>query len=137
MNIDGPSAGDTTFGGLFARSSTPVAPTASSGVSAPPAVPDRVTLAGMTPAMLAVLLERMLSARRRQDPAETVTGERHADGSLHVPSLEAVWLMTRIGKAVGQRRLVNLRHVPISKLRSLNGLAEIALSAVQSLKDTA
>jgi hypothetical protein len=125
--------GDATFGGLFG----PRPPTEITVSGRPITIPGRETLSAMSPESLAGLMEAMLSARRRQGKAETANGERHADGSLRIPSLEAVWLMTRIGRALDQLRLVNLRDVPVSKLRSLNGLAELVLDAVQALEETA
>ena len=131
MNSDnaGAGGGDPTFGGIFA---SPAAPRATVR-RVLPRLPDAVTLANLDPDDLVLLLEALLSARRREDPAETVSGERHQDGSLRLPSLEAVWLVTQIGKAVGVHRLLNLRNVPVSKLRSLHGIAELAIDAVWTL----
>ena len=131
MNSDSASAaGDQTFGGLFGPPS-PLPVTATSRDL--PLLPDASTLASTDASDLADLLQELISARRREDPEVTAHGERHVDGSLRVPSLEAVWLLTQLGKSVGVRRLVNLRNVQVSRLRSLRGIAEIAIDAVWSL----
>lgn len=130
MNNDSEVSGDATFGGIFGpHPPTSELPETTVGV------PGHEALARMSVAEMMTFMESLLAARRHQELRETMSGERHADGSLRIPSIEAVWLISRIGKALGVVRLVNLRKVrSIHLLRSLNGVAGLTLAAIRGLE---
>lgn len=47
------------------------------------------------------------------------------DGSVKIPSLVAVFLLSQVGAAVGRPRLVNLSRVRREDMRSLGGVARL------------
>lgn len=61
--------------------------------------------------------------------------DRAEDGSPSVPSLVSVWLISQIGDAVGQPRLVNLGKVSDkTALTSLAGVARLTSRALDALR---
>ena len=61
--------------------------------------------------------------------------DRAEDGSPSVPSLVSVWLISQIGHAVGQPRLVNLARVSDkTDLTSLAGVARLTSKALDALR---
>lgn len=73
----------------------------------------------------AELLQILQSARRLKDapPFGQV-------GTVQVPSIVAVWLLSQVGRAVGSARLVNLRQVRRQELRSIAGVAGLVHTAL-------
>lgn len=137
MNADD-SSEDASFGGLFsADEAAPTRPARPSIARAPLAIPGFGQLMAMTTAELEALLESLLSGRRREDPAQTADGDLHEDGSLLVPSLEAVWLLTKIGAQTGKTRFFDLRKIPVAYLRSLRGIAHVIHDALHTKSATA
>lgn len=63
--------------------------------------------------------------------------EKAPDGSLRVPSLVSVWLISQAGKAVGRPKLVNLSKVRRDDLRSLAGVARVVHRALHPLPSEA
>ena len=125
------SSGDASFGGLFSGDEGESKKPAGPGVSqAPLPMPKFAQLVAATPAELEALLQSLLSGRRREDPAQTAWGHLHEDGSLLVPSLEAVWLLTKIGAQTGRARFFDLRKIPVERLRSLRGIAHVIHDAL-------
>ena len=62
-------------------------------------------------------------------------GERAEDGSPSVSSLESVWVISQIGHAVGQPRLVKLSEVDNkADLSSLRGLTRVVGKALDALR---
>lgn len=127
------SWGDGSFGGLFsADEDAPIRSAGPSIIRAPLAIPKFGQLLAVTPAELEALLQSLLSGRRREDPSKTVGGDLHEDGSLLVPSLEAVWLLTKIGAQTGRARFFDLRKIPVANLRSLRGIAHVIHDALHT-----
>ena len=57
------------------------------------------------------------------------------DGSLRIPSLVAVWLISRVGHMVGEPKLINLSKIDnTSDLGSITGLARVLWSALNTLQ---
>lgn len=67
---------------------------------------------------------RMLACLKRQPLTEVAAGAAHADGTLAIKSMIAVWILSTVGKAFG-RRLVRLSDVDRDALRSVGGVARL------------
>lgn len=62
-------------------------------------------------------------------------GDRAEDGSPCVSSLESVWVISQIGHAVGQPKLVKLSEVGNkAELSSLRGLTRLVTRALDTLR---
>ena len=73
-----------------------------------------------------------MAARRGKTLEEIAAGPRTADGSLTIPSMEAVTLLGALGRQIGRPKFIDLRKVEnLQQLRSLRGLAELASDAVE------
>jgi hypothetical protein len=117
---------DTDWGRLFGRpvASEPAPPAVD--VPAAPALGPTQQLAAlraMDQAALRAHLEGLLAALQRNGAA--VAGELHADGSVAIKSMHAVFLLAEIAASVGRRRLVTLSKVVRTDLESLAGLARL------------
>lgn len=117
---------DMDWGRLFGR---PVA-----GEPAPPAVDVPIAptlgpaqqlaaLQAMDRVALQAHLEGLLAALQHNGAA--VAGELHADGSIAIKSMHAVFLLAEVAASVGRRRLVTLSKVARTDLESLAGLARL------------
>lgn len=115
----------------------PTKPAGPSITRSPLSIPGFGQLMAMTPTELEALLQALLSGRRREDPTRTAGGGLHEDGSLAVPSLEAVWLLTKIGARTGKARFFDLRKIPVASLRSLRGIAHVIHDALHTKSATA
>lgn len=71
----------------------------------------------------------MLACLRRQPVQEVAAGALHADGTLALDSMTAVWVISTVGKAFN-RRLVRLSEVDTESLRSVGGVATLIEQAI-------
>lgn len=120
------------FGDLFFPND-PAAPdlaTAASPVTGaqPEATPD--DLRARTVAELVEELLMQLATGQRRTLAEVASDPLHADGSVEIASMTAVYLLSVIGKRVGKQPLVNLRSVDPEDLRSVLGVARLVHKAL-------
>lgn len=123
MNDD---ATDGSFGGIFFPERAPRAPGPAPGGTAP-SLPTADEIAKMSIDDLAAILVGLLAPHMHRSLAEVLAGPVHRDGSLHIPSMDAVWLLSVLGAHVGKHPLVNLRHVKDpEQLRSVRGVAVLA-----------
>ncbi|TDW24153.1 hypothetical protein EV650_3019 [Kribbella kalugense] len=91
---------------------------------------DRPSIVAASPDVLERTLESLLGALKRLSDSELQQRERHQDGSLRITSHLAVWLISRVAEAYGNK-LVDLAKVPDKQsLRSLAGLAHLLHSAI-------
>ena len=109
-----------------------------SGVPLPPPpptkAPTRTVSAGEMAAMPLEALQDHLGTILRQGMPSRDFKDRAEDGSPSVPSLVSVWLISQIGDAVGQPRLVNLAKVSDkTELTSLAGVARLTSRALNAL----
>ena len=74
-----------------------------------------------TVAQLTQELEQMLRASHL---SKQTTGTAE-DGSVKIPSLVAVYLISQVGVAVGRPKFVDLAHVDRDSLRSVAGIAQL------------
>jgi hypothetical protein len=105
------------------KSDTParaaIAPPQQQGASGP-----ATSLAGVLTSSEAELERELTQLLRATRPASATT-ELSADGSPVLASLVSVWLLSQVGKAVGQPKLVNLSKVRREDLRSVGGVARL------------
>lgn len=74
----------------------------------------------------------MLACLRRRPVEEVAAGAAHADGTLGITSVVAVWIISTVGKAFG-RRLVRLSEVDRKSLRSVGGVASLIRTSISPL----
>jgi len=108
-------------------------------VKLPTSVKARVAaVPGLDPAYLKAagqaevrqVLESLLGALKNVSDADLQLGEKHEEGSLHITSHLAVWLIGQVTEAYGSK-LIRLSKVPDREsLRSMSGLAELLTSAI-------
>jgi len=79
-------------------------------------------------------LEAALTAILRTDQPTLSLSDKDPDGSPKIPSLVAVLLVSRVGKAVGREKLVNLAKVDKADLQSVRGVARLAHAQIQTLQ---
>jgi hypothetical protein len=113
--------------------------TIDSGVPPPPPSPTeastRTVSAGDIAAMPLEALQDHLGAILRQGMPSRGLNDRAADGSPSVPSIVSVWLISQIGDAVAQPKLVNLAKVSDkTELTSLAGVARLTSRALDALR---
>lgn len=70
-------------------------------------------------------------------PADLVTTELAADGTVAIKSLVAVCLLGSVGAAVGKPSLIDLRRVNPEELRSVGGVARLLRAALDRVSQGA
>lgn len=100
----------------------------------PPKAPTQTVSAREIAAMPLEALQDHLGTILRQGMPSRDLNDRADDGSPSVPSLVSVWLISQIGDAVGQPKLVNLAKVSDkTELTSLAGVARLTSNALDAL----
>jgi hypothetical protein len=104
-------------------------------VPAPPSTPRPSASApsfhSLTPTQVEVELVRILRDAQRLPQGSRLA--RHENGSVRIPSMLGVWLLSQVGRAVGHPRLVNLRTIDGKQLRSSRGVAGVVCAALRAL----
>jgi hypothetical protein len=93
---------------------------------------DAATIWAMGEPDLRYQILQMLACLRRCPMEEIEAGEKHADGTLELASMVAVWIVATIGKAFG-RKLVRLSDVDPESLHSVGGVASLITKSVATI----
>lgn len=117
-------------------SPAPTVPPGSAALVAPAGPPPRATAAalhGMSTAALEQEIVAILAAAQRRTLAELAGDPMHADGTMAIASMTAVFALAQIGGVVGRPKLVDLSATDREDLRSVAGVARLARAALDKL----
>jgi hypothetical protein len=95
---------------------------------------DAGHLAGLDEAGLAVEIVSILAWIQKRTPSEIALDPLHDDGTVGIPSMMAVSVLSRVGEAFGRRPLVRLDRTGGADLHSVAGLARVIHRAIQGLR---
>lgn len=79
-------------------------------------------------------LQELFAQLGGRSASEVAAGELHANGTLRIPSLVAVWLIGRVSEAYRPgTKLVKLSRVrDVDVLRSVGGVAELLIRSIRA-----
>lgn len=92
----------------------------------PPAAPpsSSASFANVRDRSVAELEGDIVAALRAAQPACPLD-QPGPDGTPAIPSLQAVWVLSQVGAAVGTAKLVSLSRVDKEELRTIRGVARL------------